>query len=76
MIVIETDRIYAIYCRTNRRVKWQYAEYGGRYRTPEEAIEAAKMHYGDRAFEYMIENPFSDEFEVLTTGFVNWKGKS
>ena len=33
MIVVKTDKIYCLYVRTNRRVKWQYAEYGGRYET-------------------------------------------
>ena len=70
MIVIETNIIYALYVRTNRRVKWQYAEYGGRYETLEQAIDAAKKHFGKTPFEYRIENIDTDE---ITTGFVNWK---
>ena len=70
MIIVETNRIYALYVRTNRRVKWQYAEYGGRYETEEQAIDAAKKHFGDTPFEYSIENIDTDE---ITTGFVNWK---
>ena len=70
MIIVETDRIYVLYTRTNRRVRWCYAECGGRYRSIEEAIESAKKHYGDTPFEYSIENMATDE---ETTGFVNWK---
>lgn len=73
MIVIETDKIYKLYARTNRRVKWKYAEYGGCYRTVEEAIESAKKHYGSKPFEYQIINLDDDS---TITGFVNWKGKS
>ena len=72
MIVIETSRIYAIYVRTNRRVKWQYSTYGGRYETPDEAIEKAKSKLGDTPFENRIENMNTDE---ITTGFVNWGRK-
>ncbi|MFQ9716996.1 MAG: hypothetical protein ACLRVB_02455 [Blautia sp.] len=56
MIHIETDRIYAIYVRTNRRVRWRYAEYGGRYETVDEAVAKAKEHYPNDFFEYLIED--------------------
>ena len=69
MIAIETDRIYVISCRTNRRVKWAYSDYCGRYSTKEEAIDKAKDIYGDTPFEYNIENWDTDEVE---TGFINW----
>lgn len=72
MIVVETDDIYCIYVRTNRRVKWKYAQYGGRYKSREEAIEAAKQHMGTIPFEYLIES-LEDGSEV--TGFVNWEQK-
>jgi hypothetical protein len=70
MIVINDDRVNVIYTRTNRRVKWQYAEYCGRYASIDEAIERAKEYYGDQGFEYRIENRETDE---VTTGFVNWR---
>ena len=35
MVVVKTEKIYCLYVRTNRRVRWQYAEYGGRYETAE-----------------------------------------
>jgi len=71
MIIIDTEnKIWVLYTRVNRRVKWQYSEYGGRYESVEKAIEAAKKHYGSEGFEYCIENLFTDE-EVK--GFVNWK---
>lgn len=54
MIKIETNRIYAIYTRQNRWIKWQYADYMGRWETPEKALEIAKERIeGD--FEYRIE---------------------
>ena len=56
MIVIKTDRIKAIYCRTHKNTPWRYAKYGGRWKTNEEAIEKAKEHYGDTPFEYMIKD--------------------
>lgn len=70
MIVIKDDRVNVIYTRTNRRVKWQYAEYCGMYASIDEAIEHAKEHYGDQGFEYRIENRETDE---VTTGFINWR---
>lgn len=73
MIIVETDRIYCIYVRTNRRTKWQYAEYGGRYETVEKAIEKMIEHMGDTPYEYRIENMNDDE--VVATGFMNWEGK-
>lgn len=61
------ERIYCIYCRTNRRTKWRYAEYGGRYATVEEAIEKAKEHYTEKA-EYIVEDM---DGNLMATGFVN-----
>ena len=69
MIVVKTDRIYCVYVRTNRRIKWQYAEYGGRYETIEKAIEVAKERMGETPFEYRFEELGG---EVVATGLVNW----
>ena len=69
MIQIETNRIYVIYCRTNRRVQWRFSNYCGRYSTKDEAISKAKEIYGKTPFEYNIENWDTDEVE---TGFINW----
>ena len=67
MIVIETDMTYAIYVRTNRRVKWRYASYGGRYDTVEDAIESARRHFPPNTqFEYRVEDFNGD---VVATGF-------
>ena len=55
MIVVETDRIYAIYVRTNSHCQWKYSTYGGRWETPERALEIAKSHMNE-PFEYLIEN--------------------
>lgn len=70
MIIIETNRIHAIYVRENRRTRWEYAEYCGRWETVERAVEEATKRYGDRPFEYLIVTLGGDE-EV--TGFVNWE---
>ncbi len=72
MIVVKTDRVVCIYVRTNRRVKWQYATYCGRYRTNAEALRAARAYMGNFPYEYLIENRETDE---RTTGFINWPGK-
>lgn len=61
------ERKYSIYCRTNRRVKWRYAEYGGRYETVKKAIEKAKEHYAEKA-EYIVEDM---DGNLVATGFVN-----
>ena len=39
MIVIQDNRPYSIHYRTSRRTRWQYAEYAGRYASPEDAVE-------------------------------------
>lgn len=72
MIQIETGRLTVIYVRTNRRVKWQFATYGGRYRNKEEVLRAAEENMGDVPYEYQIWDMVTDE---VTTGFVNWPGK-
>lgn len=73
MIEISTTKIYVIYTRTNRRVQWRYAEYGGRYASADEALAAAERHYGIVPFEYQIEN--METGEILKTGFVNWNNR-
>ena len=65
-------RTYAIYVRTNRRVRWQYAEYCGRWSSVEEAVEEAKARMNGEPFEYRVQNIGTDE---VFTGFANWKGK-
>lgn len=67
MIGIETDRIYAIYVRTNSHCQWKYATYGGRWETPKKALEIAKGHMNE-PFEYRIENIGNDEKPI--TGFI------
>ena len=68
MIIIETDKIYCLYVRTNRRVKWRYAEYGGRYETVEKAIDAVKERFKNERVEYLIES-LDDDSSVQ--GFIN-----
>lgn len=55
MIVIETNRVFAVYVRTNRRVRWQFAEYCGRWESLERAISEAKARTHG-TFEYRIED--------------------
>ena len=66
MIILETDRIYCIYVRTNRHIRWKYAQYGGRYETPEKCIEEAKKHC-TTGTEYLIETL---DGEKIATGFL------
>lgn len=69
MIIMQDDgKHFAVYCRTNRRVQWRYAEYGGRYESPEKAVEAVAAHYQGQRCEYQIEN--MDDGSIIT-GFVN-----
>lgn len=67
MIIIEDDRCLVTYARVNRRVRWRYAEYCGRWKTREEAIKNAKEHFPGQRIEYRIENMETDE---VTTGFI------
>lgn len=67
MIVVETDRIYSVYVRQSRRIKWQYADYNGRWETPEKAVQIIKERYGGRA-EYLIQTL---DGETVATGFIN-----
>lgn len=69
MIIVETTAIYVLRTRTSRHVRWQYAEYGGRYESVEEAVETAKKHYAATPFEYLIENMITGE---ETAELVNW----
>ena len=57
-------RIYAVWARTNRRVRWQYADFCGRYESIDEAIKAVKERYSEEV-EYMIENLATGEKEIL-----------
>lgn len=67
MIVCETDRIYSIYVRTNRRIQWRYAEYMGRWETIEKAVETAKQRMTE-PFEYRVEEIGGN---VVANGFIN-----
>ncbi len=67
-MMIETNRTFKAYARTNRKVRWQYSEYCGRWESKERAIaEVMERYEGERA-EYRIENMETDEVE---TGFLN-----
>lgn len=67
MTIIQTDRIYSIYARTNRKVQWRYSEYCGRWESINRAIEEVKARYTEKV-EYRIEG-FGGE--VIKTGFIN-----
>lgn len=61
MIVIENAPRYAVYCRTNRRVRWKYATYAGSFDTIEAAIEDIKKHLPGKSFEYLAEDTETGE---------------
>jgi hypothetical protein len=61
MIIIKDDRSKVIYARINRRIRWDYAEYCGRWETIEEAISNAKTHFPGLKFEYRIVDMESGE---------------
>ena len=67
MTIIETDRVYSIYARTNRKVQWRYAEYCGRWESVERAIEEVKSRYSEKV-EYRIEELGGC---VVKTGFID-----
>lgn len=69
MIVGHTDRIYIAYYRTNRRVRWDYAEYAGRWETLERAIEEVRERLNGQRGEYRIVNVFTSE--KAAQGFAN-----
>lgn len=61
MIVIENAPRYAVYCRTNRRVRWKYATYAGSFDTIEAAIEDIKKHQPGQPFQYLAEDTDTGE---------------
>lgn len=60
MIVAETGKRYCVYIRTSKRVRWKYAEYGGRYATLEEAIKAAHVRANGGPAQARIEDMFDE----------------
>lgn len=67
MIIISDNRSKATYARVNRRVRWCYAEWCGRWATVEEAIESVKEHFPGQRVEYRIEDRATDE---VITGYI------
>ena len=63
------EKIYVLYYRTDRRIKWKYATYGGRYKTIEDALITAKERNGSVPFQYQIENMATED---IVSGYVNW----
>jgi len=55
MKIQQPERTYAIYIRTNKKVKWRFAHYEGRWSSPEEAIAVATERHPNISFEYQIE---------------------
>jgi hypothetical protein len=66
MIVIQNDRPYSIHYRTSGRTRWQYAEYAGRYASPEDAVEELRRRLDGQPAEYLITCIATDE-EVVGT---------
>ena len=59
------ERRYAVYARTNRRTKWQYATYCGRWETIERAIKEVKARYSEEV-EYRIEDICGEDVLIGT----------
>lgn len=59
------DKRYSLYYRTNKRTKWRYADYGGRYTSIDSAINALKTHVIGFV-EYQICDMYDDDNIVLT----------
>lgn len=63
----DEGRIYSANARTNRRTKWRYSDYCGRWETVERAIAEVKDRYSEKT-EYLIEDMYGN---VVAKGFVN-----
>ncbi len=68
MIIINDNRPYAIYYRTNRHARWRYSVYAGRYETPEEAVKQLIERLNGMRAEYEVQTLSG---EIIKTGFVN-----
>lgn len=68
MIVITDNRSKCTYARTNRRVRWKYAEWCGRWETVDEAIARVKEIFPGQKVEYKIEDRATDD---VITGFID-----
>ena len=64
MIIIENAPRYAVYCRTNRRVKWQFAKYVGCFDTVEAAVESIKEHLPGQAVQYLVQDDETGEENI------------
>ena len=67
MVILTDNRYLATYARTNRRVRWEYSEYCGRWATIDEAISAVRERHTDGRVEYRIENRMTNE---VITGYL------
>ena len=65
MITIEDGKRYCLYSRTNKRVKWRYAEYGGRYASYEDAIASAGRHANGEPVQIRIEDMYGEVSDVI-----------
>ena len=61
------NRVWALYCRVNRRIRWEYATYCGRWETVERALAEVKDRYDDPV-EYRIENKTTNDVLI---GYAN-----
>ncbi len=63
MIIIENAKRYCLYCRTNRRQKWQYAKYAGAFESVEKGVECIKEHWPGISFQYLVQDTHTgDEY--------------
>jgi len=67
MIIVQNERRFAVYYRTNRRTQWRYATYAGRWESLERAIAEAKDRLAKQVGEYRIEDASTDNIHTGTT---------
>ena len=67
MVVITDNRYLVAYARTNRRLRWEYSDYCGRWATIYEAIFAVRERHPEGRVEYRFENRMTNE---VITGYL------
>ena len=67
MVIISDNHCFATYARVNRRIKWKYSEWCGRWATVEDAISRVREMFPRQRVEYRIENRATDE---VITGYI------
>lgn len=61
MIIVQDERRFAAYFRTNRRTQWRHSTYAGRWETVDRAVAEVKDRLAGQRGEYLIEDGRTDE---------------